>query len=260
MRLSPPSGAMLSAHALAQDMVRQQRLGDALRIYDRMLCLASDDPRVRLQQGAGLLLGNVSECAERQFQALTRTHPVLKEAWQGLGKALYDHQRAEAAVRAFTRAAEVSDAPSRALYHRGLAHRLMGNFEAGWLDHKHRLMVPDFRHRVFDRPRWDGSSLAGKRLLVICEQDYGDVFQFVRLVPHLRDLPGESIFECLADLGDILAPVLGGLTVIPSRGCEAPRIALDCYVSLPSVAFLLGVGLTGIQTPAASRDWATGSP
>jgi tetratricopeptide (TPR) repeat protein len=148
-------------------------------------------------------------------------------------------------------AADISDAPPRALYHRGLAHLLMGNFEAGWADYEHRLAVPDFRHRVFDRPRWDGASLTGKRLLVICEQGYGDVFQFVRFLPQLRTLAGEVIFECPAELRDTLAPVLHGLTIVPLLGRNAPDVAFDCYVSLLSLPMLLGIGLASIPAPAA---------
>ncbi len=260
MRLSPPSAAIGSAHALAQDLIRQRRLVEALRIYDRILCLAPDDPWVRLQQGVALLLGDDSARAERHFAALTRSHPALEEAWQGLGKALYDQQRAEEAALAFTHAAEISDAPSRALYHRGLAHLLAGNFAAGWADYEHRLAVPDFRHRVFDRPRWDGSSLTGKRLLVICEQGYGDVFQFARFLPHLRNLAEEVIFECPAELRDILAPVLAGLTVVPLRGREAPDVAFDCYVSLLSIPLFLGVGMADILAPDSYLVAAGRSP
>ncbi len=249
MRLSPPSAAIVSAHALARDLIRQRRLIEALRIYDRILCLDPDDPWVRLQYGVALLQGDDSARAERHFAALTRSHPALEEAWQGLGKALYDQPRAEEAALAFTHAAEIGDAPSRALYHRGLAHLLTGNFEAGWADYEHRLAVPDFRHRVFDRPRWDGADLTGKRLLVICEQGYGDVFQFVRFLPHLRTLAGEVIFECPAELRDILAPVLSGLTLIPLRGREAPHVAFDCYVSLLSLPRLLGIGIADIPAP-----------
>ena len=257
MRLSPPTPAILSAHGQAQDLIRQDRLIEALRLYDRILRLAPDDPWVRLQQGVALLQSDDSARAERLFGALTVSHPALEEAWQGLGKALYDQQRAEEAVLAFSRAAEVSEAPSRALYHRGLAHLLKGNFAAGWADYEHRLAVQDFRHRVFDRPRWDGADLDGKRLLVICEQGYGDVFQFARFLPRLRDLASQVVFECPMELRDILAPVLTGLTLVPLLGRQAPDIAFDCYVSLLSLPSLLGVGAAEIPADNAYLSHAS---
>ncbi len=230
------------ALAAVQDLVRQRRLPEAISVCDRMLAVAPDDVSVLLHKGVVLLLGDDSARAERHFEALTRAHPDLEDAWQGLGKALYDQQRCEAAVAAFSRAAELSRMPARALYHRGLAHLLAGDFAAGWRDYEHRLTVPDFRHRVFDRPRWDGSPLAGRRLLVIAEQGYGDVFQFARFLPRLRTLDGTVIFECPSDLRAVLAPVLDGLTIVPPRGREAPEVAFDCYVSLLSLPLMLGLG------------------
>ena len=234
--------ALREAQAEAERLARQRRLDEAVRLFDRLRAVAPDDPSVLLRQGGVLLLGDDSARAERHFAALTQAHPELEDAWQGLGKALYDQQRCDAAIAAFDRAAALSPGGARAVYHRGLARLLAGDFAAGWADYEHRLAVPEFRHRVFDRPRWDGSPLAGRRLLVIPEQGYGDVFQFARFLPRLRGLDGTVIFECPPELRAILAPVLEGLTIVPPRGRQAPDVGFDCYVSLLSLPLLLGLG------------------
>lgn len=257
---SPLARSLRSAEAIAHDLARQRRLDDAVHLYDRMLAVAPGNPSLLLQQGSVLLLADDSARAERHFRALTQTHPGLEDAWQGLGKALYDQHRCEEAIQAFTQAAARAEAPARALYHRGLAHLLAGDFAAGWRDYEHRLTVPTFRHRVFDRPRWDGAALGGRRLLVILEQGYGDVFQFARFLPRLRGLGGPVIVECPDELRDVLAPLMDGLTVVPPRGREAPDIAFDCYVSLLSLPRILRIGLADLEGSAPYLTATAPSP
>ncbi|MSP81785.1 MAG: hypothetical protein EXQ94_02350 [Alphaproteobacteria bacterium] len=194
--------ALQAAHAAARDLLGQGRVADALGIYRRMAFAAPDVAWIQVRLGAVLLLGDDGESALRHFQALTARHPNLEDAWQGLGKALYDQRRCAEAVDAFSHAATLTDTPARALYHRGMAH-----------------------------------------LLVICEQGYGDVFQFVRFLPSLHGMGGDVVFECPAELGEVLAPVLTGLDVVPLRGREAPDTAFDCYVSLASLPSALGIRL-----------------
>ena len=244
---SPLEAARASARALA----KAGRLHDAIRLYERIRCVAPDDPTLALDLGGLLLQGDDNDRAVAHFQAMTQAHPRLEVAWQGLGKALHDGLRHEDAIVAFTRAADLAEAPGRAVYHRGMVRLGMGNFAQGWRDYEHRLTIPEFGHRVFPQPRWNGDALNGRRLLVICEQGYGDVFQFIRLLPLLRDFGGRIIFECPMELRALLAPLLDGIEVAPLRGRQAPDTRFDCYVSLLSLPLLLN--LTAATIPAPSR-------
>ncbi len=69
-----------------------------------------------------------------------------------------------------------------------------GDFEAAWKQ-TDRLEIPRRRTRRQEsvaRPAWhlvwDGSSFAGKRVLVRCEHGLGDTLQFIRYVPLVREL------------------------------------------------------------------------
>ncbi len=235
--------ALRAADARAADMVRARRLPEALSIYERMRSLAPQEAWIQVQQGRVLLLGDDAQQALAHFQGLTRRFPRLEAAWQGLGKARYDQQQCEQAVAAFSRAAQLASAPALAIYHRGMAHLLAGNFADGWRDYEQRLQVPSLQPRLLQRPRWDGGPLAGRRLLVICEQGYGDVFQFVRCLALLRDAGGPVVFECPAELRALLQPSLSGIELVPLRGRMAPDTPFDCYAHLLSLPFLTGLSL-----------------
>ena len=219
------------------------------RLLRRLAALAPDDPALALRLGAALLQGENSGPALLQFQHVTARWPHLEDGWQGLGKALVDLQRPDEAVAAFTEAARRSPAPARALYHRGMAHLLAGRFAEGWAEYEHRLHVPELRPRLLPAPLWDGSPLAGRRLLVVCEQGYGDVFQAIRLLPRLHALGGQIVFECPAELYALLSPMLQGCDIVPLRGREAPEARFDLWLPVMSLPHRLGLMLADLPGP-----------
>ena len=245
------AAALRDADRRAEALVRERRLAEALAIYERLMAVAPDQAWIAVQLGRVLLLGDDAARALAHFEALTRRFPDAEAAWQGLGKALYDQHRPADAVAAFTRAAALGRSPALAHYHRGMAHLLAGNFADGWRDYEARLAVPALRPRMFDRPRWDGTPLRGRRLLVICEQGYGDVFQFIRLLPALRGQGGSVLFECPQELRELLAPLLAGIEVVPLSGFAPPATPFDCYAHLLSLPHLTGMTLESIPRDLA---------
>jgi len=87
----------------------------------------------------------------------------------------------------------------------------VGNLEKGWdyYDGGFSPMVPlagaRTPKRLFNVPRWQGESLAGKRLLVWREQGLGDEILFGTCLPDLRAIDCEQvIIECDRRLVEIL--------------------------------------------------------
>ena len=243
------AAALRAADQRAVALIGERRLAEALAIYERMVAVAPDEQWVLVQQGRVLLLGDDADRALAHFESLVQRFPQAEAAWQGLGKAYYDQHQADDAVAAFSRAAQLSAAPALALYHRGMARLLAGNFSDGWREYEQRFAVPALQPRNFDRPRWDGAPLGGRRLLVVCEQGYGDVFQFIRYLPGLRDLGGTVVFECPAELRELLDPLFAGIEVVPLTGRAPPDTRFDCYAPLMSLP--LAVGTTLENMPCA---------
>ncbi len=229
--------------AAARGLLQARRYGEAAQLLRRLVAAQPESAPAALLLGVALLHQPDSAPALAHFQGMTRRWPALEDGWQGVGKALVDLHRPDEAVVAFTEAARVSPAPARALYHRGMAHLLAGRFAEGWAEYEHRLGVSELQPRLLTAPLWDGSRLAGRRLLVVCEQGYGDVFQAIRLLPRLLGLGGTVVFECPGELRTLLAPVLAGCEVVPLRGRGAPDARFDAWVPLLSLPHRLGLTL-----------------
>ena len=82
----------------------------------------------------------------------------------------------------------VSQDPKFASAHLNLAYSylLTGDFARGWEHYEWRPDLQVLAARQFAAPRWDGSSLEGKTILVYDEQGLGDSLQFARFIPVLQ--------------------------------------------------------------------------
>ncbi len=83
---------------------------------------------------------------------------------------------------------------SEALFSRGLAYLVIGDFERGWHGYEWRYSRPSQGSlRSYSEPRWDGSDLNGKTILIHAEQGLGDTFQFIRYAKLIKEKNGTVI-------------------------------------------------------------------
>lgn len=129
--------------------------------------------------------------------------------------------------------------PAHAQAHFGLSLvRLReGDFARGLEGYEWRWKTgdPSIPQRRFTSPMWDGSDLAGKTILLYCEQGYGDAIQFVRYVPMVAARGGRVILECLPGIEPLMRSV-GGVDQVVTFGQPLPEHDLRCPIlSLPRV-------------------------
>ena len=92
-----------------------------------------------------------------------------------------------------------------------------GDFAAAWKI-SDRLLLTRGAEDQFQLPRWrqsiwDGSDVAGKRLLVRCYHGLGDTIHFIRYAALLKKIAAEVIVWVQPSL----IPVLGGVAGIDGR-------------------------------------------
>jgi hypothetical protein len=137
-----------------------------------------------------------------------------------LSKALDLFQRAE------TRGADVG----RCAAGRWMVYMLLGDFELAWResDAIRRRGAPD-PHRF-----WQGESLRDKRVILRCLHGFGDAVQFLRYVPHLREIASFLIIEVPPRFRE-LASCFDGVQDVITWGEGAPTSTPEWDVQIESI-------------------------
>lgn len=187
-------------------------------------------------------IGELEEAIVSLRQAL-RLRPDYAEAYNNLAIALVQCGRNREAIRYYNQAIHFRPDYPEAHMNRSLDRLGIGEFEAGWIEYEWRWRGKQLRPRYVGRPRWDGSSPAGKRILIHYEQGLGDTIQFIRYARLLKRL-GASI---VAEVQKPLIPLLKScheIDVLFAGANEPP--AFDFHAPLLSLPGLLGSTLATI--------------
>ena len=131
---------------------------------------------------------------------------------------------------------------------RALGWLALGNFADGWKEYEWRWKLKDVQKRSLERPRWDGSDLQGRTLLVYAEQGLGDSLQFARYFSILKKKNGRILFDCPPALLPLMSRCPGIDRLIPQG---SPGIEFDFQIPLLSLPGLLQttVGTVPADTP-----------
>jgi tetratricopeptide (TPR) repeat protein len=169
-----------------------ERFTDALNDFDRAISFKPDYPVAFNNRGIALI-------------ELDR----LDEALAGCDRALA-LKRIDDAIASYDRALSLLPQYAEARQDRGFCRLLIGNYRDGFADYEWRWQVAGSVDSRGGFPDWRGEDLAGRELLVLDEQGFGDVIALSRylgllaqrhcritlltrpsLVRLMRSLPGE---------------------------------------------------------------------
>jgi tetratricopeptide (TPR) repeat protein len=127
----------------------------------------------------------------------------------------------------------------------GQLHLLTGHFNSGWEEYEWRWEVERFstKKQNFEQPQWDGSTLAGKTLLIHMEQGRGDMIQFIRYAPLVAASGGRVVVCAVKELVSLLAMV-EGVSLVVDREEILP--AFDVHIPALSLPRVFGTTLENI--------------
>ncbi len=206
---------------------------------------------------------NDLDAALRAYRRAASLQPRDARLYVNIGNALMEQNLPDDAVEAYASALKLDPAEAEAHHALALALLARGDFEQGWREFEWRLQCIDTGNRIgartFPRPRWDGSPLEGRKLLVYAEQGLGDTIQFARFLPLPAQQGGRVIFACYPQLMDLCRTLEGVESLVDVTAGMLPDF--DCYAALMSLPHLLGLA-TGEPTAAAPylQPHATLSP
>ncbi|WP_165842833.1 tetratricopeptide repeat protein [Phenylobacterium deserti] len=189
------------------------------------------------------------EGAAGLFEQLLDARPF--EAAHNLAVIRVQQGRTAQAEALFRRAlAQKPDAPWTRLA-LGSLYLQQGRYAEGWPLYEARRQVPgearEPPHILPDlrAPEWRGEPIAGKRLLVLPEQGFGDVIMFSRFLAQLRSAGAEPV---LAGLHKPLQPLFPDAVVL-RRSQPPPEV--DFWTVLGSLPFRLNATLETVPPPGA---------
>ncbi len=176
------------------------------------------------------------EEAEREFRRAIELKPDYVEAISNLGIVQYRTARYEEAQQTLERALKLQPDHAPSQFTIGLLNLTRGNYLEGWKGYARRFDVPSLpRARKFDRPKWHGSPLAGKTILIHHEQGFGDMIQLARYLPLIASRGGSVILEIQPELVELMKSVAGVEQVIPA-GATLPLFEVYAPIfDLPAI-------------------------
>jgi Flp pilus assembly protein TadD len=226
---------------LASALGKLEQFDEAIAAYQRALQLGPERAEVHFDLATALECKGDNAAAEFHHRRATELKPQMPLLWNGLGVNLAKQARFDEARTAYDQAILID--PNCADAHTNLALELLAR---GWFEQG--LAEFEWRDRCTQRanvrniegaPRWDGSSLAGRVLLIRSEQGLGDTIQFIRYVKLLAHNGGTIIIECQGPLHRLISDLVRrtdpAIRVIP-RGAPLPPFDVHCpLMSLPKL-------------------------
>jgi tetratricopeptide (TPR) repeat protein len=245
---------------------REGRRDEALDCYQRVLQLRPDNLATLIQAGVLLDAANRDEEALALYRRALAVRPGDPEAALNLGLLLQKRGEYPAAIEAYDLALRTRPDHGEAALARALTLLTMGDYARGWpayeVRYQGRFEYPRVTAPALDFPMWRGEPLAGRRILLVGEQGYGDQIQFIRYAAVLARQG--AMVDVAADrrLARLFAGVPGVRNVV--SGVPRDSRDYDCWSLLMSVPLHVGTtvdtvpgGLPYLTPPADDRrKWA----
>jgi tetratricopeptide (TPR) repeat protein len=244
LRLQPDSAE--AYYNLGFVLQQQNQLDAAVDSYQQAVRLRPDYVEAINNLGAILAHQNQPEAALACYQQILRVNPHHTTVYNSMGSIFYYQNQLEAALQCYQQALQL--APNLTEAYIGYACTLlkMGNFNDGW----RKLVVAKEKSEplTLTQPQWDGTPLAGRRLLVHWEQGFGDTIQFIRYLPLLTG--GTVILACQAELASLFQTIKGIDILITSQfPPEEPlEVVYDVWTTLLSLPAIFSTTLDQIPT------------
>lgn len=216
----------------------QDRWDEAVECYKQALQLQPTFPIAYNNLGNTLRLQRKLSAAVAAFDEAIRQRPGYVNAYKNKGTALLWEGELEGAEAAYREALRFAQDDAEVLKNLGVIELLTGRFVEGWRNYEQRFRaVPNALPQV-RAPRWDGSPLAGRTILLAAEQGLGDTLHFARYAPWLAQREScRVILYCQPALIPLLG-TMAGVTQLAPNNALAP--ACDVWAPLVSVPGLVG--------------------
>ena len=191
--------------------------------------------------------------AESLYRTAIRLDETLAEAHASLGYVLTIQGRLPEAIEACEAAIRLRPDFAQGHWNLAIAALTSGDLRHGFREYDWRKRHPGYRNNFpeLPGPTWDGTNATGQRILVRSEQGAGDVIQFARYLPLIRDRGGSPILVCAPSLVKLVKSIAG----IDAVSSSDPML-YDSWIDQISLPTIFGTTLHTIpaKNPYLSAD------
>ncbi|EMI20749.1 TPR repeat-containing protein [Rhodopirellula maiorica SM1] len=222
---------------LAQQSFEQNRIDEAEAIATK---LVAEHPKCA---EAFQIIGLVQSRRHQVGAAIATLEHALRircdliPAHSYLGLLYQSRGEPERAIQVFERGLLLDPANHHLRFNRALALLKLGRFDQGWIEYEWRWSAAAVPRPEIPLPRWDGSPLEGRSILIHSEQGFGDTLQFMRFLPRVQQMGATVWMAVQKPLTRLLCDIDGVDHWMPVD--QPAPIAFDLYSPLLSLPALL---------------------
>ena len=240
--LDPTSTGAFKDYALCQ--LQMDSYDDALATVHHGLSITPESGELYAVRGMIRQAMHEPQAALECYEKAQSLGHSDAELWKNLGIVYQELGRLADALASFDGALALKPDFPVARFHRALAELLAGDYANGWPDYELRLISEDRPRRSTAHPRWEGSALAGRTILVYGEQGFGDEIMFASCLPEIVDGAHVCIIECSEKLEHLFRrsfPRAHVYAAAADRPVPEPArtAAIDCEVPIGSLPLYL---------------------
>jgi len=224
-------------------LARQGNFDEAVASYREALRLRPSYAEAHNNLGNALRNGNQFDASVACYLKALELKPDYADAHNNLGIAYAEMGRFDEAVASYTQCMRLRPNHVDAHMNRALTWLRKGDYAQGWAEYEWRWKKRALTNRPLIQPQWNGFPLAGRRILLITEQGFGDTLQFVRYAPLLKAQGATVILECPERLVKLLGRCPGIDHLIP-QGQPLPDY--DVYAPLLTLPGLMGTSVEAV--------------
>lgn len=234
----------------------------AIKFLDKVLSLKPDHPQGWYNKGNMLHeLKRYDEAIANYDKALA-LKPDFLEAWSNKGLSLSELKRYDEAIAHYDKAIDFDASYFDAYWYKSIAQLAIGDFIDGWKNYEYRWKKKDaefYKHSSIPLLQ-NVNDIFQKKILVWCDQYYGDSIQFSRYVNILTSMGAKVVFEVKNPLKEIFRNSFQSSLII-SPNDLIPKV--DYQISTSSLPLLFRTTVHDIPKSSAylksssqvSRDW-----
>ncbi len=203
LALRPASAEIAADLRLALTLREQSQKGMPAPVHERLGVPAESAAGYFNQANAALEEGRL-DAAEDCYRRALALQPDFAEAHSNLGFALLGQHKLDEALACGRRAVQLKPEDPDTHFNHAFTLLTMGRFAEGWAEFEWRWHTAGRDATYLGRPRWTGSPLAGRTILLRGEEGLGDTLQFIRYVDQVEQHGAKVLVEARAPLVPLL--------------------------------------------------------